>query len=281
MKKLHWDDFCSKDEFIHLARVSAPQRISWQLHSHDFYECFLIQTGKGIHVIDDSQCPLAQGMLVFIRPEHVHGFQVPSRRLFILTNIAMQATVVEKFMDRHTDMMSTKPYWQRNRNPHSVQLNSHMQKRFDHLIDNLAWGKRSALDTEFFLSSLFRLISSPLPDETGSGIPEWMHNAMLLMDSPGNLQQGTARLVELSGRTQEHVSRCFRRFLDQSPSQWITAKRVRYARQLLDTSELAVSDIAYECGFENLSYYHRCFKSLTGVSPRTYRNQSGRNLGVL
>lgn len=281
MRKLKWSDFCTEDQGIHLARVSAPQKVNWQLHSHDFYECFLIQAGKGFHAMEDSRIQLSEGALVFIRPEHVHGFQVPARRLFILTNIAMKASIVETFMGRHHAVMSRQQAWQKKQEPYAVQLNPLMRRRFEQLVDNLAWGERSGLDAEFFLSSLFRLISSTVSPATESDIPVWMQNAMLLMDSPSNLQQGTSRLVELSSRTQEHVSRCFRRHLKQSPSQWIAAKRVQYARQLLDTSELSISEIAYECGFENLSYFHRCFKSSTGMSPRAYRNQSGRNLGVL
>lgn len=281
MRKLQWHDFCERSEFIHLARVSAPQRISWQLHTHDFYECFLIEAGKGSHLTGTERSPLSKGLLTFIRPEHVHGFQAPSRRLFILTNIAMQAPLVERFMDRHPGIMSDTPAWENGKVPFSIQMDELTHKRFDQLIDNLAWGQRSALDAEFFLSTLFRLISTPHGNAGKPSLPDWMHNALLLMDSPGNLQHGTSRLVELCGRTPEHVSRSFRRHLEQSPSQWITSKRVRYARQLLDTSELAVSEIAYACGFENLSYFHRCFKSATGQSPRAYRSQGGRNLGVL
>lgn len=281
MKKLRWNDFCREDEFIHLARVSAPQKVSWQLHSHDFYECFHIEAGRGFHLSETGRSPLSQGMLVFIRPEHVHGFNAPARRLFVLTNVAMKAPAVERFIDRHAGILREQSVWQRGNGPGSIQLNPLTKKRFDQLIDNLAWGNRGLLDAEFFLSSLFRLISVPKNAIADAGIPDWMQNAMLLMDSPGNLQAGSARLVELCGRTAEHVSRSFRRFLGQSPSQWITAKRIRYARQLLDTSELAVSEIAYECGFENLSYFHRCFRTATGQSPRGYRNQSGRNLGVV
>jgi transcriptional regulator GlxA family with amidase domain len=51
-------------------------------------------------------------------------------------------------------------------------------------------------------------------------------------------------------------------------------KRLMHARQLLRTTDKAVSDIAIECGFENNSHFSRLFKENYSISPLQYRKQA-------
>ena len=43
--------------------------------------------------------------------------------------------------------------------------------------------------------------------------------------------------------------------------------------EMLEKTKLSVSDIGYDVGYENLSYFHRIFKKKYGVSPKEYRVQ--------
>jgi AraC family cel operon transcriptional repressor len=276
---LKWNDICSDQQSVHLGRTSAPQAGNWRMHSHDFYECFHIEAGKGWHLLENERHPLEQGMLVFIRPEHAHGFQVPSRKLFTLTNIALPASTVEGFMSRHCRELKDLNPWLVGERPVVVQMNALTQKRFDQLIDDLAWGNRNELDADFFLNALFRLLSGPASHAIMAGLPDWLQTALLHMEQPQNLQAGVARLVELCARTPEHVSRSFKRYLGETPSNSVNGLRVRYARQLLETTDLTITEVAFECGFDNLSYFHRLFKNSVGVTPLVHRSLAGRTLG--
>lgn len=59
-----------------------------------------------------------------------------------------------------------------------------------------------------------------------------------------------------------------------SPSEFIRRQRLDYACQKLSDSEETISEIAYECGFNDGKYFREVFKKYTGISPTDYRNQN-------
>lgn len=75
-----------------------------------------------------------------------------------------------------------------------------------------------------------------------------------------------------------HVSRSkccriFRRYLQQSPIDFLNAYRLRISCHLLDTTEQSITEIALACGFNHLSYFSSCFYRSCGCTPREYRRR--------
>ncbi|MEZ5070730.1 MAG: response regulator [Bacteroidales bacterium] len=56
----------------------------------------------------------------------------------------------------------------------------------------------------------------------------------------------------------------------QSPSEFIRTIRLKRAASLLEQGFGSVSEISYEVGFRNVSYFNRSFRKLYGLSPREY-----------
>lgn len=56
-------------------------------------------------------------------------------------------------------------------------------------------------------------------------------------------------------------------------SQLVSEIRVLEAKNLLLTSDKKINEICYETGFQNVSYFNRCFKEITNYSPIMYRNK--------
>jgi transcriptional regulator GlxA family with amidase domain len=42
---------------------------------------------------------------------------------------------------------------------------------------------------------------------------------------------------------------------------------------MLKGTNKSVNEIAYKCGFEDESYFYRCYKKVKGVPPKTARKQ--------
>lgn len=55
--------------------------------------------------------------------------------------------------------------------------------------------------------------------------------------------------------------------------QYMKQYRINKSIDLLLQSDLSIINIAMQCGFDNLSYYIRTFKELTGLTPKQYRRQ--------
>jgi len=79
------------------------------------------------------------------------------------------------------------------------------------------------------------------------------------------------QLAKLSHLSLSSFKRKFKEVFDESPKKYITSKKVEKAAQLLKASEDRISDIAYDCGFENSSTFNRVFKSFHQLSPSAYR----------
>ena len=77
--------------------------------------------------------------------------------------------------------------------------------------------------------------------------------------------------AKLSHRSLSTFKRDFRKHYNQSPGKWLLQKRLEYSAVLLKNPALNVSEIALDCGFEDLSHFSRAFKEKFGVSPAHYR----------
>ncbi len=59
-----------------------------------------------------------------------------------------------------------------------------------------------------------------------------------------------------------------------SISRYVRALRLRKAQELLTTSALNVSEVAYAVGFDNPKYFSRLFSEEFGVSPGNFRQSA-------
>jgi YesN/AraC family two-component response regulator len=103
---------------------------------------------------------------------------------------------------------------------------------------------------------------------------------MLVKQASAYIQQNYTRsfsLVELSetiGVSKSYLSRIFK--MDMGISLWDYLNRLRNqkAKELLLLTDESITEIAAEVGYEDVGYFSRVFREITGLSPRTYRQQT-------
>lgn len=71
--------------------------------------------------------------------------------------------------------------------------------------------------------------------------------------------------------SEKYVSRYFVENFHIPFSNYVVHLRLSEARKLLETTELPVTDVAFQAGFSNVSYFIRAFKEMYGLSPLKYR----------
>lgn len=80
-------------------------------------------------------------------------------------------------------------------------------------------------------------------------------------------------LAKLSGRSLASFKRDFQQQYNSSPKKWINEQRLEHARLLLQHSGKNVSEVAMECGFENIPHFIKIFKQRFGLTPNSSRGK--------
>lgn len=87
----------------------------------------------------------------------------------------------------------------------------------------------------------------------------------------------TIKLTDLAmvlGMSVHYFCTSFKEALAISPYQYVLQQRMKRAKQLLrQRKELAIADIALQCGFANQSHFTKIFRQLVGTTPKVYRDQ--------
>ena len=78
-------------------------------------------------------------------------------------------------------------------------------------------------------------------------------------------------LAELCNVSKYHFCRIFKRAMNVTPVQYLTEYRVDLAEAMLKDTKKSVSDVAWQCGFDDESYFSRCYKKIKGAPPKNVR----------
>lgn len=71
----------------------------------------------------------------------------------------------------------------------------------------------------------------------------------------------------------DYFSRLFYQHTGERPVRYIHEKRIERAQYLMVTTQMTYAEIATQTGFENVFYFSKIFKKITGMSPGNYKKQ--------
>jgi AraC family transcriptional regulator len=88
-----------------------------------------------------------------------------------------------------------------------------------------------------------------------------------------NLGQALAlqEIAAASGLSPVHFARQFKRTMGMAPHQYVMWARVERAKRLLAQTDLAIAQVAFECGFSHQEHLTRIFRRLSGTTPSLFR----------
>ena len=264
----------------HYAFFPFIDGISTRKHHHDFYEIFLIINGRINHHINGASYLLDNGSLVFIRPSDIHFFSQNNQDNCELINLAFFRHTFEAFkvfLDIKDELLLTPQY------PPTRYLSLHEKANLQTQLQS--WGRslyQHKMQSRQQLRALLVGIISQyflMPSNTSQqAMPLWLRDLTHTMQEPTHFIEGREALIRLANRSPEYVGRIFQQYLDVTPSQFINNLRLSYASDLLLQTDLSTTDICYESGFGNLSYFYHLFKARWKCTPNQFRKQQQRTL---
>ena len=91
------------------------------------------------------------------------------------------------------------------------------------------------------------------------------------IDSHFNESDCLAHAIADSKITSRRFGDVFKNTVGTTPNRYLVSRRIERAKELLSVGGLSVSDIAEICGFSDVYYFSKVFKTETGVSPSRWK----------
>ena len=91
------------------------------------------------------------------------------------------------------------------------------------------------------------------------------------MDAASHEEWPVRRLARVSGVSQAHFARSFKDAFGVPPHRYLLTRRIERATALLRDTDISITQIALEAGWQSMGTFGRTFFDVTGMSPTDFR----------
>lgn len=77
-----------------------------------------------------------------------------------------------------------------------------------------------------------------------------------------------------AGLHPDYANSIFKKAFGLTLSEYIIEERISHAQRKLITTDNTIASIAFECGFNSISWFNACFKKMNGCTPKEFRNRN-------
>ncbi|TVR54899.1 MAG: AraC family transcriptional regulator [Puniceicoccaceae bacterium] len=257
-------------------------------HDHDFFELFVVVSGKGGHHTARGCRPLLEGSATLIAPDETHAIETVDGlvgfNLYFLTEWLLDdigGLPGMEWIFRYIFLRSHFPAAAAAIPELALSGRGFagVQRELEELA---AETEKTAPSRGFLKACLAKVLVWLSRSEVVAGLPltpertevwqvvEAMEARLAAGESPD-----AAALAAGLGVSRDHLARIFRRETGRSPMAYFQQRRIQIAaRRLLETRQSA-TDIAHELGFADSAHFSHAFHRRLGLSPRDYRKRFG------
>jgi len=266
---------------IHYAFHKSLSEIT-VMHKHDFYELFLILKGSALHNINGEQRIITTGDLIFIRPADSHNYEKKDDENCELINIAFPESTINKLFDYLGEGFQPERLLN-SRYPPEINLpeleTEILKSRFE-ALNTIARKNKVQIRTQLriLLAEIFTRYFSPDKEEHEGNLPSWLKSLVLEMQKKENFVVGFPKMVELAGKSPAYLSRSFKIYLGETPTNFLNSIRLNYAANVISNSDEDITVIAYNTGFDSLSHFYHLFRKQFKLTPKQFRQKHQKSL---
>jgi len=242
-------------------------------HWHDEYE-FIFSEGGGVHcTVNGNHVSLEPGTALLIQPGDLHAVSAdgPQQVTEIVAHPSFWAT------EEELALFSGKLRFQTQFSPKDPADAA--------IVERLRGIKRCynerGFGYEFRMKSLFSEIFAAMlaqgryhvetqESAKGSDVSESLFSYVHQHYAD---DLSLERLAELSHYSRSYVIKLFKKNTGQTPIEYINRYRLDRAKSFLQDPKNSVLDVSLMCGFQNVGYFIRIFKSHFGMTPGVYRKE--------
>ncbi|MCC3373938.1 helix-turn-helix domain-containing protein [Cohnella sp. REN36] len=251
-------------------------------HLHDRYEIVYIHQGKGTFFIDQAFFEMRPGDLFVIPGNTIHRAfpdrvdRITSTAVFFAPSLLSHAELGDGYESMRI--------FEQARLEGRYRLAASSQGGTERLVDKIADELRTHAPGYRFAVVLLlqRLLlgmnrTAAPEDNEGADVhtkrvgPHWMQEMLRHIDRHPSGELSLSALADRAAVTPAHFSRVFKQLTGLNVTEYVNAKRIACAKELLVATDDSVDAIAARCGYESLPHFHRMFKKLSGMTPAAYK----------
>ena len=257
---------------------------SVKTHWHDEIEIIVIKKGIGIVSVDLTAYDVKAGDIIFILPAQLHSIEQKNNDVMEYENILFKSSLIKTSGQDYCGNNFLQPLLsgKLNLNPvidHTCNYQAELSdiiRNIDNLCDSRPYGYQLAVKGYLF-QVMYVLVSNCGEIKRKNVSRKSLEKTKSILTYIADNYKKSISIEEISNYcfySKSYFMKFFKETMGMGFIQYLNDYRLEIAaKMLLDTSD-NILDVALNTGFENLSYFNRCFKRKYGVTPRKYRTQN-------
>lgn len=243
-------------------------------HWHSEFEIIRILNGKLKIHLNRRELTACEGDVVFVNTETVHG-AIPDDCVYeciVMSNELLKAE--DKFCGGFISELFD----------HVIVINDHFRKTDGDVYEavntvfEVMKNNGCYFEVVGALYTFFGIIAREKLYKSSEGFSESytagnmkLKKALLYMRKNYASQLSLDEIAAVAGMSPKYFCNFFKEMTQKTPVSYLNAYRVERAARKLLVTDVPVTDIAYECGFNDLSYFIKTFKAIKGITPNNFR----------
>ncbi len=282
IKKLRKQDYFDDPTLPLQVHIRDPQP-EFPLHAHGFDELVIILRGTAVHTVDDRKFPVKSGDVFVISGAHEHQYQ--DMHGLALANILFDSRALQM---NHWDvraqpgfhaLFALEPVLRTQQKFNSrLQLSERQLNHANEIIHDLmreiqmcnpgyrVMAKGLFMQLTVFLSRSY----SDKPSDKSLDLLR-LGDAIAYIETRFAEKITLESLAKKAHLSTRHFLRIFQECMGRSPIDHLLHVRVQKAAELLRHSNQTITEIAFDCGFQDSNYFTRQFRQIMNQSPSQYR----------
>lgn len=252
-------------------------------HWHTYFEITCILEGSACYYVNGQSFEVSPGDIIIFNNAELHGWQVLQQEMVALVLI-FSADLVAGYSN-YSDMEYLQPFIERGSNfKNKVGRQEPYAREIADIMAEIReeWQRQTIGSRLMIKADVLRILTLLIRhynnEDRAPGPPSERNKALRRLQKAFDYIDGhycgKVTLKEAADTvymSPNYFSHYFHKATDISFSDYVTLRRIRKARELLETTSKSIYEIAIECGFPNSSNFYRLYKKHTGESPRNSR----------
>lgn len=290
--ELKKDDFFKPGENVYIQIDRNSMDYDGVTHKHQFIEVVYVISGKAVHLIGGNEYPVEKGNIIVINYGVPHAFTMDNKTdepfltydlLFTPDFFDLSGIDSNDFGSLASSYLFHSLFPESFSAENSLNLIKSNSGEF-HEIFKKVYREYRAREKGFMniiRASLIELITKIFREiDVNSNARATDKQQQLVEKAISYLMENYNEHINLDNivsdifLSKNYFRQVFKNTTGISITSFIQKMRVEEACRLLRNTDRSISDISFECGFNDTKYFYNTFKKITGLTPGDFRKNS-------